>query len=83
MIRFFHAKAQPTDHECPGRLLTNAELEQVSGGGVLVIGNQDEPGDQSHHSATATIDNPHAKRIFVVTHNWEGFPNGPVGTLPR
>jgi hypothetical protein len=64
------------------RELTSEELDVVSGGAVLVIGNQDEPGDQSYHSADATYNNPNARRFWVVTHNWGGLDNGPIGTLP-
>lgn len=74
------------------KVLTDEELDVVSGGAVLVIGNQDPaiswvpniepPGDQSYHSADATYYNANAQRFWVITRNWGGYDNGPVGTLP-
>ena len=70
-------EGQPQAGQPVLEVLTNEELEMVSGGAVLVIGNQDVPGDQSFHSADATVGNDNARRFFVITHNFGGLDNGP------
>jgi hypothetical protein len=76
------ALANDIEAQKGGVEMNDADMDKVVAGAVLVIGNQDSPGDRSYHSANATVNNGNARRFWVITHNWGGYDNGPLGTLP-